>query len=76
MIVWSREDLKALTDYKQKGKIALWLRENGFAFYLGRDGWPRVLRNTGTLAPKSLTKSEPDFTTLKERQHGTTKKKT
>lgn len=75
MIVWSREDLKSLTGYKQKCKVALWLRENGFAFYLGRDGWPRVLRSTGTIAPKTLTQSEPNFQALKERQSGSTKKK-
>ena len=73
-MIWSQDELIELTGYKQKSKIANWLKANGFAFYLGRDGWPRVLRNVGVVTPKTLKKSEPNLAALMERQNGKTSK--
>lgn len=36
-------ELVLLTGYKQRRHMIRWLRENGFAFRIGADGYPRVL---------------------------------
>ena len=38
-----RKQIFDLTGYKQRGKQIQWLRENGFKFAVGADGYPRVL---------------------------------
>lgn len=73
MIVLSREELRDLTGYRQRSRVIQWLRENGFAFYLGGDEWPRVLRDTMSLPRKTLTRSAPNVQALKELQSGKAK---
>lgn len=36
-------ELVALTGYKRRSCIIRWLQDNGFAFRVGADGYPRVL---------------------------------
>lgn len=36
-------ELVALTGYRRRGCIIRWLSQNGFAFRVGADGYPRVL---------------------------------
>lgn len=70
MIVLSREELRELTGYRQRSRVIRWLRENGFAFYLGGDAWPRVLRESFEKPRKTLTRSAPNVQALKELQNG------
>ena len=42
MMFLSQSDLVALSGYKRRSLVARWLRDNGFVFVLGIDGWPRV----------------------------------
>lgn len=77
MICLSPAELEEVSGYRQKSRIAKWLRQNGFSFRVGADGWPRVDREhyrgvMGTSTPKTLTNSGPNVGALKEMQrHGT-----
>lgn len=76
MICLSRAQLEEVSGYRQKSRIAQWLRQNGFNFRVGADGWPRVDKDhyhgvMGTRTPKSLTNSKPNVGALMEMQrHG------
>jgi hypothetical protein len=41
----TRDELEALTSYKQRRKQIAWLRDGGWPFVIGGDGHPRVLRD-------------------------------
>lgn len=76
MICLSRAELEEVSGYLQKSRISKWLRQNGFTFRVGADGWPRVDRHhyqmiMGTGSPKTLTVSKPNVGALMEMQrHG------
>lgn len=74
MNLLSRADLVALTGYKRPHYIKRWLRDNGFPFYIGADQWPRVIESSGLPTPKTLTRSVPNVSALKELQNGSSKK--
>jgi hypothetical protein len=38
----SKADLVALSGYRRPAAIRKWLRDTGFVFVVGVDGWPRV----------------------------------
>lgn len=44
MLCLSRDELKEISGYKRKTDIAIWLRENKYAFELDKDDWPKVPR--------------------------------
>jgi len=68
----SQANLVALTGYKRRSKVAVWLKQNGFVFVLGIDGWPRVsrahfdLRMNGEV--RSAKRVEPNMKALQELQ--------
>jgi len=41
----TRDELEALTSYKQRRKQIAWLCDGGWPFVVGGDGHPRVLRD-------------------------------
>lgn len=61
----TRDELRELTGRHQRGKVAAWLRENGYRFELAADGWPRVLSAAveARLMPAARQRkpTEPDF---------------
>ena len=62
----SKEELRELAGYKQKSKVARWLRTNGFRSRMGADGWPRLDRTiyerVMSGANTSRKDAEPNFT--------------
>jgi hypothetical protein len=74
MICLTRDELVELTGYKRPHTISNWLRYNCIQYYVGADGWPRVMRDGGFATPKTLTKSVPNIAALKELQNGKAKK--
>jgi hypothetical protein len=79
MICLTRDELVELTGYRRPHTITRWLRDNVIQFYVGADGWPRVLRNSSFDERKTLTKSVPNIAALQDMQrghHGKAKKAT
>jgi hypothetical protein len=67
-LVLTRSDLFELTGYKQAAALKKWLTTNGLPYYMGADGWPRVLKQSLENRPKTLTRSTPDVSALLEMQ--------
>lgn len=44
MLCLTKDELREISSYKQKGAITRWLRENRYPFELDKDGWPKVPR--------------------------------
>lgn len=38
-------ELQELSGWQRRHKVTEWLRDNGYKYQVGRDGWPRVLRS-------------------------------
>lgn len=61
----SRDEMRELSGRHQRGKVADWLRSNGYRFDLAADGWPKVLRAAveARLMPAARQRkpTEPDF---------------
>lgn len=74
MICFSRQELQELSGYSRPTKIQTWLRNNGIRFFVGGDGWPRVLRDALVAPTKTLTRSQPNIAALTELQSGKAKK--
>jgi hypothetical protein len=75
VICLSREELTELSGYRQRAAVTRWLRENTIPFYIGGDGWPRVLHSVlGVSKPKTLIRSQPNVAALKEWESAKTQK--
>jgi hypothetical protein len=68
MICFTKVELTELSGYKQPAAIKRWLSTNGICFYVGADGWPRVLNTALESRPKTLTRSQPNLGALMEMQ--------
>lgn len=73
MICLSKAELLEVSGYRRPSSVAKWLRQNGFTFRVGADGWPRVDRShyhalMGSSVARTLTKSEPNVSALMEAQ--------
>lgn len=67
-LVLTREELRAISGYRQRTKIVHWLIKNGFRPKLGRDGWPRIDRDVYREIMRGSMKrraAEPNFEVLK-----------
>jgi hypothetical protein len=66
-------ELVRLTGYKRRGCMARWLRDNGFAFRIGADGYPRVLEDHVRLLLSGMVvkpRNTPNLAALKQLQGG------
>jgi hypothetical protein len=64
-------ELIGLTGYKRRSRIVRWLAENGFAFRIGADGYPRVLEEHVRLqlcAVAAKPRNTPNLDALKKRE--------
>lgn len=59
----TRDQVKDLSGYRKPSCQIRWLKKQGLPFFVGADGYPRVLETSLTEAPKSR-RTEPDFTGL------------
>lgn len=63
-------ELVSLTGYRRRSCIIRWLAENGFAFRVGADGYPRVLAEHVKLqlcAVAAKPRNLPNLDALKDR---------
>ena len=60
----TRDEVHELSGYIKPGKQIEWLRNNGIRFYVGADGYPRVLRVVIENKPAEK-KTEPDVEALR-----------
>ena len=62
-------EIREITGYKYCSKHRKWFQENGFSFTIGRDGYPRVLRqhfkDVMGFKPKEKRRVEPNFDALR-----------
>jgi len=70
MLCLSRAELTEWSGYRQRSRVAAWLKQNGVQFLMGADGWPRVRREAAVATPRTLTKSVPNINALLEMQGG------
>lgn len=73
MTILARSDLIDLSGYRRPASVIPWLRQNGFVFVVGADGWPRVdqehyLSRMGKVSSKTLIPSKPNSAALLEVQ--------
>lgn len=62
----TRDEMQELSGCKQRRKVIVWMRDAGYRYDVGADGWPRVLRAAvdAKLMPsrkQQTAKTEPDF---------------
>lgn len=70
-------EMRELTGYKYGCKVKFWLEQNGFCFTMGRDGYPRVLRehlkDVMGLKTTNKRRAGPDLDGLRKKINGTKK---
>lgn len=59
-MVYSKKELKAFTGYERPSKQIDWLRREGVRFFVGADGYPRVLKSD-LENKQNQRRTEPDF---------------
>lgn len=61
MILLTRSELTELTGYRRPTYVRRWLTKNGIHFYIGADGWPRVLRTTFLIPENYDSPPQPNW---------------
>ena len=64
-MILTRDQLQALTGYKQRTRVLGWLRRNGIRHYVRADGWPAVPVDNVIQLPVR-TQREPDYAALEK----------